>query len=168
MLIHALLQNRWLRGFVIFCFACIVLVGVSLPIEAAVDPYVRQYLQVSDPVPVLMNDRGETRLFSASDMIAGKKLFELHCASCHVGGSTLPNPEVSLSLEKLRHATPPRDTVEQLVKFMRQPMSYDSSEENLLCREVPESWLNEAEVENLSGFILRAAEKAKGWGTTNF
>lgn len=168
MLIHALLQNRWLRGLMIFCSACMVLVGVSFPVEAAVDPYVRQYLQVSDPVPVLMNDRGETRLFSAEDMIAGKKLFELHCASCHVGGSTLPNPEVSLALEKLKQATPPRDTVEQLVKFMRQPMSYDGSEENLLCREVPDSWLSEAEVENLSGFILRAADKAKGWGTTNF
>jgi photosystem II cytochrome c550 len=101
-------------------------------------------------------------------MIAGKKLFELHCASCHVGGSTLPNPEVSLSLEKLKQAIPPRDTVEQLVKFMRQPMSYDGSEDSLLCREVPESWLSQAEVENLAAFILRAAEKAKGWGTANF
>lgn len=168
MLIQALLQNRTLRGCVIFCLACIALVGVSLPVEAAVDPYVRQYLQVSDPVPVVMNDRGETRSFSAEDFIAGKKLFELHCASCHVGGSTLPNPVESLALDKLKHATPPRDTVEQLVKFIRQPMSYDGSEESFLCRQVPESWLNQAEVENLSGFILRAAEKAKGWGTAKF
>ncbi|MCU0548252.1 MAG: photosystem II cytochrome PsbV2 [Leptolyngbya sp. Prado105] len=168
MLIQASHQNRAVRSFVIFCFVCMALVGVSLPVEAAVDPYVRQYLQVSDPVPVVISDRGETRLFSADDMIAGKKLFELHCASCHVGGSTLPNPEVSLSLEKLKQAIPPRDTVEQLVKFMRQPMSYDGSEDSLLCREVPESWLSQAEVENLAAFILRAAEKAKGWGTANF
>jgi photosystem II cytochrome c550 len=54
------------------------------------------------------------------------------------------------------------------VKFMRQPMSYDGSEDDLLCREVPESWLAQGEVENLSAFILRAAEKAKGWGSSSF
>ncbi len=156
------------RSLLIFCFASIMWGAVSLPVYAKVDPYVRNYLQVTDPVPVVINDRGETRSFSAENLIEGKKLFELHCASCHVGGSTLPNPAVPLSLEALKQATPPRDTVEQLVKFMRHPMSYDSSEDSLLCREVPESWLAQSEVENLAGFILRAAEKAKGWGSANF
>jgi photosystem II cytochrome c550 len=125
-------------------------------------------LQVTEPVPIVINDRGETRSFSADDLVAGKQLFELHCASCHVGGTTLPNPAVSLSLDLLRQATPPRDTVEQLVQFMRQPMSYDGRDESVLCREVPDSWLSQSEAENLAGFILRAAEKAKGWGTARF
>ncbi len=157
--------HRTFRGLLIFCLAWVV---VSFPAEARVDPYIRNYLQVIEPVPVAMNDRGETRSFTVENMIEGKKLFELHCASCHVGGTTLPNPEVSLSLAVLKQATPPRDTVEQLVKFMRQPMTYDGNEDTFLCREVPESWLSQAEVENLAGFILRAAEKAKGWGTASF
>lgn len=167
MLIQAF-RTFWQRCLLIFCFAFISWGAISLPAYAKVDPYVRNYLQVTDPVPVVMNDRGETRSFSAEDLIKGKNLFALHCASCHVGGATLPNPTVSLSLEALKHATPPRDTVEQLVKFMRHPMTYDGSEDSLLCREVSESWLSQAEVENLAGFILRAAEKAKGWGSTNF
>ena len=134
----------------------------------AVDPYIARYLQVSDPVPLEMNDQGETRLFSANDLIAGKKLFEQHCASCHVGGATLPNPPISLAFDVLQKATPPRDTIDRLVEYMRYPMSYDGSEETLLCREVPESWLSTAEIENLAGFILRAAQKAEGWGTASF
>ena len=162
------LHRTWLRGLLIFCFASVAWVTVSFPAYARVDPYIRNYLQVTDPVPVALNDRGETRSFSAEDLVEGKKLFELHCASCHVGGTTLPNPEISLSLGILKQATPPRDTIEQLVKFMRQPMTYDGSEDTFLCREVPESWLSQSEVENLAGFILRAAEKAKGWGTASF
>ncbi|MBE9010208.1 photosystem II cytochrome PsbV2 [Pseudanabaenaceae cyanobacterium LEGE 13415] len=154
------------RSILIFCVASIMWGAVSFPAYARVDPYIRQYLQVSEPVPIAINDRGETRLFSYDNLVEGKKLFELHCASCHVGGATLPNPPVSLSLEALKQATPPRDTVEQLIAFMRHPMSYDGSEDSLLCREVPESWLAQSEVENLAGFILRAAEKAKGWGST--
>ncbi|MBW4524884.1 MAG: photosystem II cytochrome PsbV2 [Phormidium tanganyikae FI6-MK23] len=167
MLIQAF-RTFWQRSLLIFCLASIAWGAVSLPAYAKVDPYIRNYLQVTDPVPVVLNDRGETRSFSAENLIEGKKLFELHCASCHVGGSTLPNPAVPLSLAALKQATPPRDTVEQLIQFMRQPMTYDGSEDSLLCREVPESWLSQSEVENLSGFILRAAEKAKGWGSTNF
>ncbi|MGG6267361.1 photosystem II cytochrome PsbV2 [Leptolyngbya sp. AN03gr2] len=155
-----------IRSILIFCVASILWGAVSLPAYARVDPYIRQYLQVSDPVPVAMNDRGEMRSFSYENMLEGKQLFELHCASCHVGGATLPNPPVSLSLEALKQATPPRDTVEQLVAFMRHPMNYDGSDDSLLCREVPESWLKQSEVENLAAFILRAAEKAKGWGST--
>lgn len=160
------LYRRWRSAVLMFCVAWIGMAAVSLP-AYAVDPYVRNYLQVVDPVPVAINE-GETRLFSADDLINGKKLFEQHCASCHVGGSTLPNPSVSLALDVLKQATPPRDTVNRLVEFMRQPMSYDGSEETLLCREVPDTWLKQPEVENLAAFILRAAEKAKGWGTTSF
>lgn len=161
-------RSRWLRAVLMFGLVWISMAIVSAPTFAAVDPYVRNYLQVSDPVPVTMNDQGETRLFSAQEMIAGKKLFEQHCASCHVGGSTLPNPPVSLALDALRQATPPRDTVNQLIQFMRHPMTYDNSEETLLCREVPETWLQERDVQNLAAFILRAAEKAPGWGTAKF
>jgi len=47
-------------------------------------------------------------------------------------------------------------------------MTYDGSEETFWCRQVPESWMSQSEVENLSAFILRAAEKAPGWGEAKF
>lgn len=167
MLMQVLHRSFWLRSLLALCIVCLSIVLVSPPVYA-VDPYIARYLQVTDPVPLEMSDRGDTRLFSASDLISGKKLFEQHCASCHVGGTTLPNPPVSLALDVLQKATPPRDTINRLVEYLRHPMSYDGSEETFLCREVPESWLSQSEAENLAGFILRAAQKAPGWGTAQF
>lgn len=88
MLIQAF-RTFWQRCLLIVCLAFISWGAISLPAYAKVDPYIRNYLQVTDPVPVVMNDRGETRLFSAENLIQGKKLFELHCASCHVGVTML-------------------------------------------------------------------------------
>lgn len=170
MLIHKTL--RWLpalllRGFAVFCCVCVGLALVSRPVYAA-DSYVTYYLKVTEPIPLALDDQGQTRLFSAEDITEGKKLFGASCTNCHVGGSTLPNPPVSLSLEALKGATPPRDTIERLVAYMRRPMSYDGTEDEIYCREVPESWLSRSQAEHLAGFILRAAQVAPGWGTDQF
>lgn len=142
-------------------------IPVSQPAQAAVDSYVTRYLKVTEPVPLEM-DQGDTRLFSLEELSAGKQLFEQNCLNCHVGGSTLPDPTVSLSLSDLKGATPRRDTITGLVTYLRQPMIYDGSEETVWCREVPESWLSQAQIENLAGFILRAAQTAPGWGRETF
>jgi photosystem II cytochrome c550 len=145
--------------------------GTGLPALATVggiDRYVLQYLRAREPVELPMNPSGETRLFSPAQLSEGKVLFKQHCLNCHVGGSTLPNPLVSLSLKDLQGATPPRDTIDGLVAYMRYPMRYDGSEENYWCREVPESWLPREKVENIAAFILRAAQKAPGWGKERF
>jgi photosystem II cytochrome c550 len=47
-------------------------------------------------------------------------------------------------------------------------MTYDGSEENLLCRQVSETWMPQQQVEKLAAFVLRAAEKAPGWATETF
>lgn len=151
----------------------VVLVGLSWlllsqPGWAASDLYVRRYLDVQEPVPLIVDAQGQTRLFSAADLSAGKRFFEENCKNCHVGGSTLPDPTVPLALEALRNAQPPRDTILSLVRFLRQPLTYDGTEETYSCRQVPESWLSDAEAENLAAFILRSAEKAPGWGNTTF
>jgi photosystem II cytochrome c550 len=147
---------------------CMILVVISPSSLAAVDSYITRYLKVTDPVALEVDGQGQTRLFSAEELSAGKQLFEKNCLNCHVGGTTLPDPTVPLSLASLHGATPPRDTVSGLVTFFRQPMSYDGSEESNWCRQVPESWLSQAQVENLAGFILRAAQTAPGWGTESF
>ncbi len=140
---------------------------VSFPAHAA-DAYIARYLQVTEPISLDLDDQGNTRSFNLQELTSGKKLFEQNCLSCHVGGATLPEPLVPLSLKALQGATPPRDTIKELVAYLRQPMTYDGSEETFSCRKVSENWLSQAEVETLAGFILRAAQKAPGWGTEEF
>lgn len=142
---------------------------VSFPVQAAaVDTYVAQYLKAKEPISLEIDGQGQTRSFSPTDLSKGKRLFEENCKNCHVGGATLPDPLVSLSLEDLRQANPARDNINSLVTFMRQPMTHDGREESLGCRQVPESWMSQSQVENLAAFVLRAAQKAPGWGTSTF
>lgn len=149
--------------------ACLSAMLVSLPARAAgVDPYVVRYLHVTEPIALKFDEQGETRLFSPTDVSKGKQLFQKHCMSCHVGGATLPNPQVSLSLQALQGASPPRDNIKNLVAYFREPMLYDGSEESYVCRRISPSWMSEAEVTDLAAFLLTAADKAPGWGTDSF
>jgi photosystem II cytochrome c550 len=157
-----------LRFVAVLFLAGFSFLSFSTPSWAEADIYVRKFLDVKESVPLVMNEQGQTRLFSAADLSAGKRFFEDNCKNCHVGGSTLPDPTVPLSLEALQGATPPRDTVLSLVAFLRQPMTYDGTEETYSCRQVPASWLSQEEAENVSAFILRSAQKAPGWGNTTF
>ncbi|NEQ24126.1 MAG: photosystem II cytochrome PsbV2 [Microcoleus sp. SIO2G3] len=160
------------RSFLSVWIRCALLLGVLLfaicpPAEAAIDPYVARYLDASEPVELAI-DADQTRAFTGEEISEGKRLFEENCLNCHVGGATLPEPTATLAIDALKQATPPRDTISSLVAFLRQPMTYDGSEETFWCRQVPESWMSRSEVENLSAFILRAAQKAPGWGEAKF
>ena len=161
-------QWFWLRTFCICLLVTVLMLAGGRPAQAAKDTYVTQYLRVTEPVALKQEATGQTQLFSYEDMVAGKRLFEENCKNCHLGGATLPNPLVPLSLPALQGATPPRDNITNLVAYLRQPMLYDGSEVSDVCRQVPENWLSQSQVENLSAFILRAAEKAPGWGTSEF
>ncbi len=149
----------------------VVFLGVMLqssPAQAAIDSYVVRFLRVTEPIALEADAQGETRPFSPEEISRGKQLFESNCMNCHVGGATLPDPQISLSLTKLKGANPPRDNISSLVAYFRKPMTYDGSEETYWCREVPESWMSQEQVENLAAFILRAAQKAPGWGAEDF
>jgi photosystem II cytochrome c550 len=119
-------------------------------------------------VSIPVNAQGETRLFSVAELSTGKRLFEDSCKTCHVGGTTLPNPPISLSLAALKAAQPPRDTIDSLVRYSRHPVAYDGSNDDVLCRTVSESWLTQVQLEQIAAFILKAAEKAPGWGSDMF
>lgn len=161
-------QKFWLPLLAWIAAIFLPMVLVSLPAQAVVDPYVTRYLKVTEPIPLVVDEQGSTRLFSAAEISSGKSLFEKNCLNCHVGGNTLPDPTVPLSLTALAGATPRRDTIQGLVAYLRHPMTYDGSEESFWCRKVPESWLTTPDVEAIAAFILRAAEKAPGWGTETF
>lgn len=161
------------RGvFVSFLLGILIILPLVLlapqSVLAAADSYVTRYLKVSEPVAVELDGEGHTRLFSAEDFSAGKQLFEQNCLNCHVGGATLPDPTISLSLTALKGATPPRNDINSLVAYLREPMTYDGSEETFWCRQVPESWMRQGEIENLAAFVIRAAKIAPGWGVDNF
>jgi photosystem II cytochrome c550 len=156
----------WLLG------GCLM-VWVSLIGEVAIaapDPYITQFMKVfpSKPAEMRLDDAGTTKVFSYAEMVEGKEIFAQNCLSCHVGGTTLSSPDVSLALKDLQGATPPRDTVNALVAYIRHPLAYDGSDENYACREVSADWIPDAQIEKVAAFILRAAEYAKGWGTTRF
>ena len=90
-MLKTLHRLSWIRGL---CLWAIVWLGVALvsPPAQAADAYVARYLQVTEPIALAKDDRGNSQSFSLPDLTAGKKLFEQNCLSCHVGGATLPRP----------------------------------------------------------------------------
>lgn len=154
------------RILIVGVWVLLGLITVPEPAQAS-ERYIREFLKALEPVPVQVSEAGDTKLFSPADLTAGKELFKESCINCHVGGTTLPNPPISLSQAALHGATPPRDNLTNLVAYMRDPMSYDGTDYGYLCRQVTENWMPQADIENLAAFILRAAEVAPGWGMTD-
>jgi photosystem II cytochrome c550 len=77
---------------------------------------------------VAKNEAGDTVVLSLKQVQQGKRLFQFACAQCHVGGVTKTDPNVGLDPETLALATPPRDNIEALVDFMRNPTTYDGEQ----------------------------------------
>ncbi len=163
---HAL---QWLHApGLLLAVVVLSLIAWSLPADAAIDPYVARYLKVTDSIALPADAEGNLQTFTAADLKTGKQLFETSCLSCHVGGITLLEPKVSLSLTDLQGATPRRDHIAGLVDFFRNPVTYDGTDIAVSCRDIPASWLPTAEAEKLAAFLLRSAAIAPGWGTEKF
>ncbi|MDC0832215.1 Photosystem II protein PsbV cytochrome c550 [Geitlerinema sp. FC II] len=162
----AIATMGFLRRLFAIALLCSSLVVLATPARAgAVDRDVKRYLVSEGPAAVKLDDSGNTREFTGEALTRGRELFMENCAYCHSNGLTLPFPPVSLTLEDLAGATPPRDNISGFVEYMRFPMTYDGSEPTVWCREVPESWLSREELEELAAFTLSAADKVPGWGT---
>lgn len=78
---------------------------------------------------VPLNEKGDTITLSLKQVKEGKQLFQYACAQCHVGGVTKTNQNVGLDPETLALATPPRNNIENLVDYMKNPTTYDGEEE---------------------------------------
>lgn len=161
-----MLGSRW-RGWMALGLMVWVLTWAG-PVWARIDPYVMQYLKVTEPVELPLNQAGETVTVTPEDLARGKELFQSACINCHVGGATLPDPRISLSLEDLAGATPPRDTIGGLMAFQRDPSNYEGDDASFGCRRVSPGWMDEDQLQQLAAFVLRAAQKAPGWGTAEF
>lgn len=148
--------------FLFFMGLVLSLLSLSEPALAA-DEFVETYL-AKEPIPLKINEQGDTQIFTPEDLSQGKALFIDSCVSCHVGGATLPDPNITLSLEDLAGATPPRDNVGAIAAFLRNPTTYDGTDISFWCRQLPENEVSDEKVENVSAFILRAAQNAPKWG----
>lgn len=169
----------WIQRLGVRLILGVLLVGIGAiaPFGASasasrIDPYVARFFEATEPVALpyssgsTSSPAADTQLFTAEEFSQGKHLFEENCINCHVGGITLPDPDVSLSLVALQNATPPRDTVLALMEFLRQPMTYDGQAETIWCRQISDTWMDDATLRTLAGFVLRAAQKAPAWGTS--
>lgn len=78
---------------------------------------------------VPLNQSGKTTTLTPEQVKRGKRLFNNTCSQCHNGGITKTNPNVGLDPEGLSLATPPRDNIESLIDYMKNPTSYDGAEE---------------------------------------
>jgi photosystem II cytochrome c550 len=120
-----------------------------------------------------LNEAGETVVVSEKDYELGKREFNNVCSQCHVGGVTKTNPDVSLGLETLSYAYPPRDNIEGLIDYMKNPTTYDGFYEislfhpSLKSADVfPEMRnLSEDDLYDIASYILIQANKlGKQWG----
>lgn len=159
-------RNYFIPFIFIIAICWFSIFSFSLPAQANTpnDSFIRRYFDANQPVEITLDDKGNTRSFTGEDFVKGKALFEESCISCHVGGITVQYPTVSLALDALKNATPPRDHINGLVAYMRDPVSYDGEDYNFWCRQVSEAWMPQNEIEKLAAFIIRAAEKVPNWG----
>jgi len=82
-----------------------------------------------DTRTVPLNGQGETTVLSLKQVKEGKRLFNFACAQCHAGGVTKTNQNVGLDPESLSLATPPRNNIEGLVDYLKNPTTYDGEVE---------------------------------------
>lgn len=77
---------------------------------------------------VKLDAKGTQVTLTAEQVKRGKRLFNASCGQCHAGGLTKTNPNVGLDPESLSFATPPRDSIESLVSYLKNPTTYDGLE----------------------------------------
>jgi photosystem II cytochrome c550 len=98
---------------------------------------------------------GKTLTLSLKQVSEGKRLFQYACAQCHAGGVTKTDPNVGLDPEALDLATPPRNTIESLVDYMKDPTSYDGAQDISELHPSLKSKDNFAEMRNMTDEDLK-------------
>ncbi len=83
----------------------------------------------ADTRTVKKNAAGDNVVLSLKQVQQGKRLFVDTCSQCHPAGITKTNPNVGLEPEALAGAIPPRDNIEGLVDYLKNPTTYDGEVE---------------------------------------
>ena len=110
-----MLMKRWIwlvAATVFFAFQIFVSSATAMELDEATRT-------------VQLNEGGDTVVLTLKEIKQGKRLFINVCSQCHAGGITKTNPNVELDTESLSLATPPRNNIEALVDYMKNPTTYD-------------------------------------------
>lgn len=123
---------------------------------------------------VKLNPEGETTVLSVKQAVKGQKLFSSTCSQCHAKGVTKTDPNVGMDPEALANATPPRDSIESLVDYLKNPTTYDGEMEIAELHPSMKSTdiypkmrnLSDQDLADISGYVL-IAPKVLGdrWGS---
>jgi photosystem II cytochrome c550 len=151
-----------------------VVVLLLLPVVLLLLAPAAQALQwTAETLTVPADPSGTTVTFSESEIKAGRKVFNHSCGTCHAGGITKTNQNVGLDPATLALATPPRDSVNALVDYMKDPTSYDGETSiadlhpSLRSADVFVTMRNltDEDLRRIAGYIL-VAPKVQGqqWG----
>jgi photosystem II cytochrome c550 len=85
-------------------------------------------IELDDAIRTVPLNTKESVILTPEQVKRGKRLFINTCSTCHVGGITKTNPNVGLDVESLSLATPPRNTIESLVDYIKNPTTFDGLE----------------------------------------
>lgn len=122
---------------------------------------------------VLLNDQNSTYVLTVKEVKEGKRLFSFACADCHLGGVTKTNQNVGLDPETLALATPPRNNLEGIVDYLKNPTTYDGEIEISELHPSTKSAdiftemrnLTDDQLKEIGGYILTQPKVAgKQWG----
>ena len=123
---------------------------------------------------VKANPAGDTTVLTVKQALKGRKLFGSTCSQCHAKGVTKTDPNVGLDAEALANATPPRDSIESLVDYLKNPTTYDGEYEIAELHPSMKSTdiypkmrnLSDEDLAEISSYVL-IAPKVLGnrWGT---
>ncbi|MDJ0658905.1 MAG: photosystem II cytochrome c-550 [Crocosphaera sp.] len=119
-----------------------------------------------------LNEEGEMTTLSSEQITNGNRLFIRECTQCHLQGKTKTNNNVSLGLEDLALAEPPRDNLLGIVDYLKYPTSYDGEDDYTeLHVNVTRSDLypelrdfTEEDLYDVAGYVLVAPKLDSYWG----
>ncbi|MBJ7899025.1 MAG: cytochrome c-550 [Cyanobacteria bacterium RI_101] len=117
---------------------------------------------------------GKTATLSPQEFAKGQKIFVDTCTQCHLQGKTKTNNNVSLGLEDLSKAEPPRNNLAAIVDYLKNPTSYDGEDDyselhpNVGRPDIyPEMRnLTEDDLYDVAGYTLIAPKLDERWGGT--
>ena len=121
---------------------------------------------------ISLNEERESVTLSDQQIANGNRLFIRECTQCHLQGKTKTNNNVSLGVEDLAGAEPPRDNLLAIVDYLKYPTSYDGEDDyrefhvNVTRPDIyPElKDFTEDDVYDVSGYILVAPKLDSYWG----
>lgn len=156
----------WLAAAVVFAvsYSFSPALAASSPADEALDIKART---------VLLTET-ESKTYTQAELNQGRKLFNAACGQCHIAGTSYTNPDVTLSLEDLTNATPPRNTVMAIVDYMHEPTTYDGEDSlaeyhpNVELKSIYPKMrnLDDDKLKLIAAHTLQQANVIPGWGGT--